>query len=182
MLRAFLSHLKHLAFAPPMRADKWADRGGSALPISPMATIGRKHLPHDGGPLNLENPEGEVYFITICCVPRGSNQLANAGIWQAIDKAIALKESSGELTCRLALAMPDHFHALLGFPGTKPMVQVVTALKSWMASRHGIRWQRDFFDHRVRGWESAQEKAKYIRMNPVRAGLVANPEDWPYQR
>jgi hypothetical protein len=36
MLRAFLSHLKHLAFAPPMRADKWADRGGSALPFYPV--------------------------------------------------------------------------------------------------------------------------------------------------
>ena len=147
-----------------------------------MDSIGRKHLDHDGGPLNSANPEGEVYFITICCMPRGANQLANDGIWQAIDEAISRKESSGELTCRLALAMPDHFHALLRFPGTKPMVQVVTALKSWMASRHGIHWQRDFFDHRVRGWESAQEKAQYIRMNPVRAGLVANPEDWPYHR
>jgi len=147
-----------------------------------MNTNGRKHLPHDGGSLASANPEGEVFFITICCVPRGSNQLANAGIWQAIDEALALKEFSGELTCRIALAMPDHFHALLGFPGAKPMVQVVTAMKSWMASQHGIRWQRDFFDHRVRGWESAREKAEYIRMNPVRAGLIANPKDWPYQR
>lgn len=29
----FFLFLKRLAFAPPMRADKWADRGGSALPI-----------------------------------------------------------------------------------------------------------------------------------------------------
>lgn len=34
------------------------------------------------------------------------------------------------------------------------------------------RWQRDFFDHRLRSIESAAEKAQYIRMNPVRAGLV----------
>jgi REP element-mobilizing transposase RayT len=147
-----------------------------------MNTIGRKRLPHDGGPLNSANPEGEVYFITICCVPRGTNQLAHAAIWQTISETISLRESSGDLTCRLALAMPDHIHGLFGFPGTKPMVQVITAFKSWLASRHGIHWQRDFFDHRLRGWESAQEKAKYIRMNPVRAGLVTDSADWPYQR
>lgn len=110
------------------------------------------------------------------------NQLALPGIWNAIDETISLRENMGELDCRLALAMPDHFHALMGFPGGKSMVQVISAFKSWLASRYGIRWQRDFFDHRLRGWESAQEKAKYIRMNPVRAGLVANPADWPYQR
>ena len=62
------------------------------------------------------------------------------------------------------------------------MKSVVAAIKSWGATKAGVDWQRDFFDHRLRGWESAQEKATYIRMNPVRAGLVENPEDWPFQR
>jgi len=44
----------------------------------------------------------------------------------------------------------------------------------------GIGWQRDFFDHRLRKNEAYLEKAAYIRMNPVRAGLVASAEDWPY--
>jgi REP element-mobilizing transposase RayT len=147
-----------------------------------MNSIGRKKLSHDGGPLNTCNPEGEIYFITICCHPRGVNQLAIPAIWQAIDETIDFRESQGDLDCRLAVAMPDHFHALLGFPGTKSMKVVTSAFKSWLASRYQIEWQRDFFDHRLRNWESAQEKAKYIRMNPVRAGLVIHPEDWPYQR
>ena len=147
-----------------------------------MDSIGRKKLPHDGGSICPTSSEGDVYFITICCVPRGTNQLAHAAIWQSIGETISLRESSGDLTCLLALAMPDHIHGLFGFPGTKPMVQVITAFKSWLASRHGIHWQRDFFDHRLRNLESAAEKAQYIRMNPVRAGLVANPADWPYQR
>ncbi len=144
--------------------------------------IGRKHLPHDGGPLFSANPEGEVYFITICCVPRGANQLAHAEIWQAIDETLTLRETRQELQCNLALAMPDHFHALMSFPGSKPMTKVIADFKSWLAKHCCIQWQRDFFDHRLRGIESAAEKANYIRMNPVRAGLVADPKDWPFQR
>jgi REP element-mobilizing transposase RayT len=144
--------------------------------------IGRKHLPHDDGPLFSGNPEGEVYFITICCIPRGTNQLAHPGIWQTIDETLALRETRQELQCRLALAMPDHFHALMSFPGPKPMTKAISDFKSWLAKHCGTQWQRDFFDHRLRSIESAAKKANYIRMNPVRAGLVTNPEDWPYQR
>ncbi len=147
-----------------------------------MDPIGRKLLPHDVPPSLVPNPEYETYFITICCVPRGVNQLAHDEIWHAFDETMAKRESDGDLCCGIALAMPDHFHGLFGFPGTKSMRQVVTAMKSWMAGKYGIRWQRDFFDHRLRSLESAAEKAHYIRMNPVRAGLVTNPQDWPYQR
>lgn len=147
-----------------------------------MDPIGRKYLPHDGLPVKPSSAEGEVYFITICCVPRIHNQLAIPHIWQAIDEALAIRETRGDMTCRLALAMPDHFHGLLGFPSSKPMSKVISDFKSWLAKQCGIQWQRDFFDHRLRNIESAAEKAKYIRMNPVRAGLVTNPQDWPYQR
>jgi REP element-mobilizing transposase RayT len=147
-----------------------------------MDSIGRKKLPHDVPQNIVPNPEGETYFITICCIPRGVNQLARKEIWQGIDETISYRESNGDLRCGLALAMPDHFHGLFGFPETKSMDQVITAVKSWMAGKHGIRWQRDFFDHRIRNPESAAEKAHYIRMNPVRAGLVERTEDWPYQR
>ncbi|MBI2442176.1 MAG: hypothetical protein HYV35_12495 [Lentisphaerae bacterium] len=52
--------------------------------------------------------------------------------------------------------------------------------KRYSAHTLGIEWQRGFFDHRLRKEESFVEKAHYIRMNPVRAGLVAKLEDWPH--
>jgi putative transposase len=143
--------------------------------------IGRKKLPHDGGgPLSAANPEGEVYFITICCVPCRQNQLACPDVWQSICETLGHREGNVTLKCRLVLAMPDHFHSLMAFQ--TPVKQTITSFKSWLTKRHAITWQRDFFDHRLRGIESAAEKAQYIRMNPVRAGLVTNPQDWPYQR
>ena len=54
------------------------------------------------------------------------------------------------------------------------------AWRHYLAKEQGIRWQRDFFDHRIRRDESHEEKAAYIRNNPVRGGLVKAPEDWPY--
>ena len=43
------------------------------------------------------------------------------------------------------------------------------------------RWQPGFFDHLLRNDESYAQKWNYVRENPVRAGLVQTPDDWPYQ-
>jgi putative transposase len=44
-----------------------------------------------------------------------------------------------------------------------------------------VAWQRSFFDHRLRHDESESDKYEYIRQNPVRAGLVRDADEWPYQ-
>ena len=76
--------------------------------------------------------------------------------------------------------MPDHVHALISFPLEQGMSKTVTGWKKFTAGNFKIEWQRDFFDHRLRNNESFEEKAIYIRKNPVRARLVEKPEDWPY--
>jgi putative transposase len=43
-----------------------------------------------------------------------------------------------------------------------------------------LEWQRNFFDHRLRHDESEDEKAAYIRQNPLRAGLIEAEDDWPF--
>jgi len=60
------------------------------------------------------------------------------------------------------------------------MRKAVSDFKRWTAHVGGFHWQRDFFEHRLRGNESMNEKADYILMNPVRAGLVASPELWTH--
>lgn len=81
---------------------------------------------------------------------------------------------------KLFLLMPDHLHALMTVPKGESLPEIVRMWKAYQAKKHGINWQAGFFDHRLRAGESEQEKTDYILMNPVRAGLVANPEDWPY--
>ena len=146
-----------------------------------IMNLGRKHLPHEVPPEISSSPELEVFFITICCLPRGVNQLACENAWQVIDETLRHREALGEIQVGMALAMPDHLHGLFSFPGGE-MGKRISSMKEWVAKKAEVRWQRDFFDHRIRSWESGAEKAEYIRMNPVRAGLVAQTEDWPFQR
>ncbi|MCF7688183.1 MAG: hypothetical protein K9N01_07760 [Cephaloticoccus sp.] len=82
---------------------------------------------------------------------------------------------------RLFLLMPDHVHALVSFPQEANLLTSVRQWKNYVARMQGIKWQRDFFEHRLRNAESWEEKAHYIRQNPVRAGLIANAEAWAYR-
>ena len=144
-------------------------------------SIGRRHLPHEV-PMNVpSDPMGMVFFITVCCIPRGENQLARQAAWDVIEGSLRHRARLGQLRVYLVLAMPDHLHGLFTFPGEKQMEQVIKDFKGWVAKEAAVVWQRDFFDHRLRDAESAAEKAAYIRDNPVRAGLVPRPEDWPYR-
>jgi hypothetical protein len=56
--------------------------------------------------------------------------------------------------------------------------------KRYLCRRCGIKFQRGFFDHRIRDTENFNAQCQYVRENPVRAGLVRRPEDclWFYPR
>jgi len=140
----------------------------------------RKLIPHD--PPNWIDPTHEAFFITINCLPRGTNQLALDSVWSAVIESVKFREERGEWKWRLILAMPDHLHGIVSFPNSFSMRKSISSWKRWLSRSHSIEWQRDFFDHRLRSIESAAEKAQYIQMNPVRAGLVLTPGDWPYVR
>jgi putative transposase len=138
----------------------------------------RKSLPHEI-PSWVE--EGAVFFITINCEPRGRNQLATPPIATAIERSLHHQNSCGAWWIHLFLLMPDHLHGLISFSRETPMQSSIQNWKRFLARQEGIAWQRDFFDHRLRHDESLTEKWNYIRENPVREGLVATPDDWPYQ-
>lgn len=48
-------------------------------------------------------------------------------------------------------------------------------------NRSGHRfWQKESYDRWVRSQKEFDNIARYIKLNPVKAGLVSNPEDWIY--
>ena len=51
---------------------------------------------------------------------------------------------------------------------------------SFRLKAHGPAWQAGFTNHRLRDWEDCENHREYIRMNPVRARLVARAEAYPY--
>ena len=48
-------------------------------------------------------------------------------------------------------------------------------------ARNPPLFQRDCWDRQLRTGESHAQKWEYVRNNPVRKGLAANADDWPYQ-
>jgi REP element-mobilizing transposase RayT len=145
-----------------------------------MPDFRRSQLPHDVP--NWIDPTQEAFFITINCHPRGRNQLAKITVWADLMESIEFREKRGEWNWRCILAMPDHLHGIVTFPSKFQPRKSISDWKRWLAGRLHIQWQDGYFDHRLRSIESACEKADYIRMNPIRAGLVAAPSEWPYMR
>ena len=129
-----------------------------------------------------------LYFFTACVADRRpllANQAAFdllTGIWTRS------AEHDGWFIGRYLL-MPDHVHFF-----AMPNLEAVPRgrwHKMWksVSSRElsargagvGSVWQKDTFDHILRNAESYALKWDYVRQNPVRAGLCARPEDWPWQ-
>jgi hypothetical protein len=60
-----------------------------------------------------------------------------------------------------------------GGVGSSPSRNLTRLPRPW-------RWQSGFHDHKFRTPESESKKWEYVCLNPVRAGLVKRPEEWPW--
>jgi REP-associated tyrosine transposase len=83
--------------------------------------------------------------------------------------------------------LPDHWHAIFypAYPLT--ISRVMEAIKDGATKRInrarrevGTLMQPRFFDRALRTVREYHEKVEYIHLNPVKAGLVTRPEDWPW--
>jgi len=81
--------------------------------------------------------------------------------------------------------MPNHVHAMLETKEGFPLYSVLQSWKSFTAkasnkilNRTGEFWDRDYHDRYIRNGQHFENAKNYIEWNPVKAGLVRNPEDW----
>jgi len=83
--------------------------------------------------------------------------------------------------------MPDHWHGLIELGDGEWLPALVRRLKS--NSSRLVRqkapalkavWARAYHDHALRREASLVHVARYVVMNPVRAGLVRRAREWPY--
>jgi putative transposase len=142
-----------------------------------MPRIMRKRLDHTA---HFAGRFGAIYFITICCQRRRSNQLCHDETAAVLANTARIYHERGRWNLNLLLLMPDHLHALIGVDGQTSLAQLIRDYKRITAKIAGVRWQRNFFDHRLRHDESLAEKFAYICQNPVRIGLIPSEHEWPY--
>jgi putative transposase len=101
----------------------------------------------------------------------------------------ALQRGDCELhqySLRAFAVMPNHVHVLLD-PAisleriTNSMKGVTAREANRILGRTGEHfWQDESFDHWIRNGAEFDRVRHYIERNPVTAGLVKNPEDWPW--
>lgn len=103
-----------------------------------------------------------------------------------------LHDNGSKVRVHAAVVTPDRVHmiftplrTLAGDPFT--FEEILGAVKGASAhsvnsllSRRGKVWLDESFDHVLRSAESVNSKCEYICDNPVRKGLVARREDYPW--
>jgi REP element-mobilizing transposase RayT len=123
-----------------------------------------------------------LYFVTFNTHKR-QKLLDNACVHDALIRFARAGELRGVGLGRYVI-MPDHVHLFVRGSLDFSLRQWVRILKRGLSqamSSAPPHWQQGFFDHLIRHSESYAEKSEYVRQNPVRAGLVANPDEWPWQ-
>jgi putative transposase len=125
-----------------------------------------------------------IFFITACSFHRKSI-LATHAVHHAFLRFAAAAEKHGTYIGRYTI-MPDHIHLFVALDPDVTLSPWMKSLKNSLSKTLRVsghlapHWQKGFFDHVLRSAESYSQKWEYVRDNPVRAGLVAKWEDWPY--
>jgi len=124
--------------------------------------------------------DGARFHIRIRVAPDFDKPLTHSEIAKVLLDSAAHYHQNQRWHATLFLLMPDHLHAILSFPAQESMSRVIGEWKRFHAKTHGIRWQDNFFDHRLRNDAEANLKYDYIRRNPVVKNLCVDPDDWPW--
>ncbi len=131
--------------------------------------------------LSRRQDTGNHHFITFSCHGRAQHLQS--------DEAKAIFETVLESTRVLYdfnvvayVVMPEHVHLLLSEPSAKPLGTALGILKRSVSNKLTPKpfWLTRYYDFNISTNEKLFEKLAYIHQNPVRRGLVAKPEDYPW--
>jgi putative transposase len=124
-----------------------------------------------------------LHFITFSCFHRLPLLDAPAAR-ETVEVVLEQTRARHQARIYAYVLMPEHMHMLVNEPPQILLAQFLKALKQ-MTSRklRGQRerfWQDRYYDSNIRGETARSEVIRYIHRNPVKRGLVAKPEDWPW--
>ena len=127
------------------------------------------------------NGQSTVVFLTVCTRDR-KRWLVHPGVHEMVREAW---EHAEAWWVGKYLLMPDHLH--LFCTPHQPDVKLNEWVRFWKGTftrlhgRANWRWQSLHWDTRLRSGKEYAEKWRYVQNNPVRAGLIDSPENWPQQ-
>ncbi|MEX0654748.1 MAG: class I tRNA ligase family protein, partial [Phycisphaeraceae bacterium] len=148
--------------------------------VGPALSIHHRRLPH-------WQVGGSTYFVTF--------RLAQ-GELSPDERTIVLNACRHwhpqRMTLHLVTVMPDHVHMILT-PSKKEdgtwhaLDDLMHSIKSFTAHElnkqrgtAGPVWQDEYFDRIIRDQAEFEEKWNYICLNPVKAGVIAEDQEYPF--
>ena len=123
---------------------------------------------------------GALFHVRIRAAAAQSPGLTDPVLAAALLSAAQRYHDVGRWWCELFLLMPDHLHAMLAFPREPGMAAVIRDWKRGTARFYDVRWQENFFDHRIRSSHEKEATWIYIHGNPAAKDLCREDELWPY--
>ena len=142
---------------------------------------------------------GDFHFITCSCYHRKPwlNSARHRDLFLSILEEVRQRYRFVVLGY---VVMPEHFHLLISEPQEGNPSKVMQAVKQRFAQRvlRRVRqkrnvnqtsrwnlapvhvWQARFYDFNVWTEHKRVEKLRYMHRNPVKRGLVVEPEQWPW--
>jgi putative transposase len=124
---------------------------------------------------------GQTYMVT--SETWGRRSLLHVERWAELFVAILYHYRGSAYALHEFVVMPEHFHVLITPTGSlERAVQYIKGGFSFRAKKELDSnmevWQKGFQDHRIRDTEDYAVHVRYIRMNPVKAGLCSAPEEY----
>ena len=118
---------------------------------------------------------------------RSCDLFVNGNTPRIIMEAIAYYQQKGTWDMYEYVIMPNHIHLFFG-DNKEGLSKLIRNFKHWITNqvnknRNSVGkrlWQCEWFDHWSRSGNYDEAFCRYIRMNPVKAGLCKRFEDWPY--
>lgn len=170
-------HRRHRAAIP----YKSVPREGEAPAEPTRQGIRRHNRSHPAHGLLVQSSTPTLVLLTVCTKDR-TPWLVTPGIPNLIIDV--WRQATAWLVGRYVI-MPDHIH-LFATPGDGILtldawVRYWKSQSSKRIPNSRYRWQTDHWDRRLRSGDSYASKWEYVRNNPVRHGLVAQPDEWPHQ-
>jgi REP element-mobilizing transposase RayT len=112
--------------------------------------------------------------------------LKDPPIAEAIIAALQKGQADAMFRLHAYTILANHVHILI--EPRLPVARITKIIKGRTAREanrilnreSGRFWQDESFDHWIRSTAQWQRVRSYIELNPVKAGLVAKPQDWPW--
>lgn len=122
---------------------------------------------------------GDLHFITFSCYQLNAH-LATASARSRFEEALERMRLRYKFCVIGYVVMPEHVHLLLSEPVNCALAKALHALKLSVSKLSPQRpfWQARYYDFNVFTARKHVEKLRYIHRNPVKRGLVKEPQDW----